>query len=155
MVIPPVLFAIYLSLIHICGYNKGPIDDKGLEAITAFYDAQIQRGVKGQPRFIYSHDMPDPVHDAPQDVILHHIDQLAPVVAACRDGINAFQMCFIGAWGEWHSEYYPLDKRVIGEAVMEKLVLPNGLYAQMRLPAYKNILRGTPGYQRIGIERCV
>lgn len=96
--------------------------------------------------------MPDPVHDAPQDVILHHIDQLAPVVAACRDGINAFQMCFIGAWGEWHSEYYPLDKRVIGEAVMEKLVLPNGLYAQMRLPAYKNILRGTPGYQRIGIE---
>ena len=140
------------NYLYISGYNQGPIDDKGLEAITAFYDAQIQRGVKGQPRFIYSHDMPDPVHDAPQDVILHHIDQLAPVVAACRDGINAFQMCFIGAWGEWHSEYYPLDKRVIGEAVMEKLVLPNGLYAQMRLPAYKNILRGTPGYQRIGIE---
>lgn len=71
------------NYLYISGYNQGPIDDKGLEAITAFYDAQIQRGVKGQPRFIYSHDMPDPVHDAPQDVILHHIDQLAPVVAAC------------------------------------------------------------------------
>lgn len=35
---------------------------------------------------------------------------------------------------------------------MEKLVVPNGLYAQMRLPRYKNLLADTPYYRSIGIE---
>ena len=43
--------------------------------------------------------------------------------------IQAFPICFIGAWGEWHSDglKYPIDKKVICKAVMEKLVIPLSL----------------------------
>ena len=35
---------------------------------------------------------------------------------------------------------------------MEKLVIPNGLYGLIRLPEYKNLLKGTKVYDRIGVE---
>lgn len=87
-------------------------------------------GIKSQPRFCYMTSMPDPDHEASQETMLRHIDQLAPVIKEMKDTIQAFPICFIGAWGEWHSDglKYPIDKKVICKAVMEKLVIPNGLY---------------------------
>ncbi|MFR8331243.1 MAG: DUF4874 domain-containing protein [Oscillospiraceae bacterium] len=90
--------------------------------------------------------------DATQEITLRHIDQVAPVIKKVKDGIQAFSICFIGAWGEWHGDYYPHDKSVIATAVMEKLVIPNGLYGLIRLPEYKNLLKGTKAHDRIGVE---
>lgn len=47
---------------------------------------------------------------------------------------------------------YPLDKKTICTAVMEKLVVPNGLYGIIRLPEYKNLVKDEPWYDRLGIE---
>ena len=43
-------------------------------------------------------------------------------------------------------------KKVICKAVMEKLVIPNGLYGLIRLPEYKNLMKGETWYNRLGIE---
>jgi periplasmic beta-glucosidase len=140
------------AYMYLSGFCDRDIPEGGLRAIEAYFDALVSRGMKVQPRFIYSHAMPDALNDAPQAIILRHIDQLAPVIAKWKHAINAFQMCFIGAWGEWHGAYYDMDRGLIARAVMEKLVVPNGLYAQMRLPRYKNLLADTPYYRSIGIE---
>lgn len=134
--------------------NGGKIDPRGLEGIKTFLRVQMEMGIKSQPRFCYATSMPDPEHEASQEVILSHIDQLAPVIKEMKDGIQAFPICFIGAWGEWHSDgaVYELDKKTICKAVMEKLVVPNGLYGLIRLPEYKNLMKGESWYDRLGIE---
>lgn len=139
---------------YLYAYKDGKIDQRGLEGIKTFLRVQMEMGIKSQPRFCYATSMPDPKHEASQKVILQHIDQLAPVIREVREGIQAFPICFIGAWGEWHSDgaVYPLDKKTICKAVMEKLVVPNGLYGLIRLPEYKNLMKGESWYNRLGIE---
>lgn len=139
---------------YLYAYKDGKIAERGLEGIKTFLRVQMEMGIKSQPRFCYATAMPDPEHEASQEVILQHIDQLAPVIREMKDGIQAFPICFIGAWGEWHSDgaVYPLDKKTICKAVMEKLVVPNGLYGLIRLPEYKNLMKGESWYDRLGIE---
>lgn len=90
--------------------------------------------------------------DAPQAIMLRHMEQLAPVVSRWKDTIHALQAGIVGAWGEWHGESYAIDKT----AVLNKIVgtlLPPGTYLQMRLPDYKNLLPSShPAYSRIGIH---
>lgn len=43
--------------------------------------------------------MPDPDHEASQETMLRHIDQLAPVIKEMKDTIQAFPICFIGRLG--------------------------------------------------------
>lgn len=138
---------------YLTGFNDRDITAKGLEAIQTFYEVQMEMGIKGQPRFCYIRNTDNVAgEDATQEITLRHIDQVAPVIKKVKDGIQAFSICFIGAWGEWHGDYYPHDKKVIATAVMEKLVIPNGLYGLIRLPEYKNLLKGTKVYDRIGVE---
>ena len=139
---------------YLYAYNNGDISARGLEGIKTFLRVQAEMGIKSQPRFCYMTSMPDPDHEASQETMLRHIDQLAPVIKEMKDTIQAFPICFIGAWGEWHSDglKYPIDKKVICKAVMEKLVIPNGLYGLIRLPEYKNLMKGETWYNRLGIE---
>lgn len=116
------------------------------------FKAHEEMGLRIQPRFCYAKDINDAVNDAPQDIMIRHIKQLAPVIKEWSHVIQFFPICFIGAWGEWHGEYYDIDRALIARTVMEELVMPNNLYALMRLPDYKNLLKGTPYYDRIGIE---
>lgn len=140
------------TYIYLSGFNDRDISAKGLEALDAVFQAHLDLGLRVQPRFVYPKNRNDPIHDAPQEVILRHIEQLAPVIRKWSHVIQFFPVCFVGVWGEWYGEKYPLDRRLIAENVMEKLVVPNGLYALMRLPRYKNLLKDTPYYSRIGIE---
>lgn len=140
------------TYIYLCGYNDRDIPAKALEALGEVFKAHEEMGIKIQPRFCYAKNINDPLTDAPQDIMLRHIEQIAPVIKEWSHVIQFFPICFIGAWGEWHGEYYEIDKALIARTVMEKLVVPNNLYALIRLPAYKNLLKGTPYYDRIGIE---
>lgn len=140
------------TYIYLSGFNDRDISEKGLEALDAVFQAHLDLGLRMQPRFLYPKTRDDPVNDAPQDVILRHIGQLEPVLRKWSHAVQFFPVCFVGVWGEWYGEKYPLDRRLIAQTVMEKLVMPNHLYALMRLPRYKNLLEGTPYYERIGIE---
>ena len=140
------------TYIYLSGFNSRAITDKGLQALGQVFEAHLDLGIKIQPRFCYAKDINDALNDAPQNIMLQHIKQLAPVIKTWSRAIQFFPICFIGAWGEWHGEYYPIDRALIAKTVMEQLVVPNNLYALIRLPAYKNLLKGTPYYDRIGIE---
>ncbi len=140
------------TYIYLSGFNDRDISDKGLRVLDDIFQAHLDLGLRVQPRFLYPKNRNDPINDAPQEVILRHIEQLAPVIQKWSHVVQFFPVCFVGVWGEWYGETYPLDRRLIAQTVMEKLVMPNNLYALMRLPTYKNLLEGTPYYDRIGIE---
>ena len=141
------------NYLYLNGFNDRDITENGLKAIEIFFKTQLEMGIKGQPRFCYIFDAKNAsVEDATQEITLRHIEQIAEVIPSIKQCIQAFPICFVGAWGEWHSDYYKHDTTEIASAVMEKLVVPNGLYALMRLPAYKNLLKDKSYYNRIGIE---
>lgn len=140
------------TYIYLSGYNDRDIPPKALEALGKVFEAHEEMGIRMQPRFCYAKNINDPLTDAPQEIMLRHIKQIAPVIKEWSHVIQFFPICFIGAWGEWHGEYYDIDKALVARTVMEQLVVPNNLYALIRLPAYKNLLKGTPYYDRIGIE---
>lgn len=140
--------------LYLSGFNKGNITDKGLQAIEACLDALHDRGMKAILRFAYSTGLStaDREKDAPQDIILRHIQQLRPILEKKQSHIHAYQAGLIGAWGEWHNECYPLDRAVILRNIMEVLV-PDDMYVQVRLPNYKNLYPSNlSGYKRIGIH---
>ena len=141
------------NYLYLNGFNNRDITENGLKAIEIFFKTQLEMGIKGQPRFCYIFDAKNAsVEDATQEITLRHIEQIAEVIPSIKQCIQAFPICFVGAWGEWHSDYYKHDTTEIASAVMEKLVVPNGLYALMRLPKYKNQLKTKTYYDRIGIE---
>ena len=138
---------------YLTGFHDRDITPAGLEAIRIFYTVQLEMGVKGQPRFCYIFEPSNGENeDATQEITLRHIAQISEIMPEIKQCIQAFPICFAGAWGEWHSDYYEHDLTEIAMTVMEKLVVPNGLYALMRLPAYKNLLKDKSYYNRIGIE---
>ena len=80
-------------------------------AISADYLAKVQAdfnvarnaGLKILVRFSYSNDMSMATLDASKTQILAHIAQMAPIIQANKDVIAAYQLGWIGCWGE---EYY-------------------------------------------------
>lgn len=70
-----------------------------------------------------------------------HLEQIAEngIVERNKDTIHAFQVGFVGRYGEWHSEDTETDHEKIIGTFYEKL-LPEGVYPQTRKPEYKNLL---------------
>ncbi|MDD6034529.1 MAG: DUF4874 domain-containing protein [Oscillospiraceae bacterium] len=148
---PVQLAQLYL---YLSGFNRGDIPPQGLTAIEACLDALREREMKALLRFAYCTGLSekDRQNDAPQPVILRHMQQLRPVLERKKEIIHVCQAGMIGAWGEWHSEVWPLDRAVLLRSMVEELV-PEDLYLQVRLPRYKNLYPADrPGYQRIGIH---
>ena len=151
---PGDVIVVVQTYLYLTAYKDGDIPAKGLDALKTYLRVLKEMGIKCQPRFLYMTMMPDPENEAKQEIILRHIDQLAPVIKEFKDVIQAFPICFIGAFGEWHSDglKYEVDKKAVCKAVMEKLVVPNGLYGLIRLPEYKNLMKGESWYNRLGVE---
>lgn len=140
------------SYLYLSGYCDRDITEKGLQAIEAYLETLKDKKMKALLRFAYAKDPFDSENDAEQSRILRHMDQLAPIVNKWKDTIHALQFGLIGAWGEWHSEYFPLDRTAIA-LKMVNTMLPAGTYLQMRLPEYKNLIPSShAAYSRIGIH---
>jgi hypothetical protein len=81
----------------------GPLSQQMLADIDTRLAAYQGTGMRVMPRFIYNFGpIKATVKDAPLDVILTHIDQLAPIVLKYKDIVFALEAGFIGTWGEWH-----------------------------------------------------
>jgi hypothetical protein len=93
-------------------------------------------------RFVYNEPGEGSTQDAPLDVVLAHIAQLADVVKANADVITVWQAGFIGQWGEWHDSTNGLDtpanRKQIIDAIMA--VLPPNVPMQLRTPMFKAAL---------------
>jgi len=110
-----------------------------------------QAGMKAMVRFGYTEKTTAPYGDAPPNIVLGHMDQLAPVLQANLDVIPLVQAGFVGAYGEWfYTDYYG-DEGVISPqnqidrtAVINKWlsILPPTRLIQVRTPAIKRAATG-------------
>lgn len=88
-----------------------------LQAVKNDFDIARAAGVKLIPRFVYttsttagacpeSFNCP-PYGDAPKNIVLQHLAQLKPILAASADVIAVVQMGLIGTWGEnYYTDYF-------------------------------------------------
>ena len=127
-------------------YRDKYLDQTALNNITAVFNTARSKGLKIVTRFVYNPgpgSTTDPNQanpDAPIELVLAHIEQLKPILAANADVIAVVQAGFVGHWGEWHSSKYlhPLTYR---KAIVDTLlnVLPKDRMLQIRYPRYKEI----------------
>lgn len=126
-------------------FQDGEISPEKLEAIQRGFDGLRAAGLKAVLRFAYEKSMEEKAGPT-LDVILGHLDQLAPLIRKNADVIFVLQAGFVGAWGEWHSSANRLERsRSTLAAVMEKLleILPADRMTQVRVPKYKKwVLEG-------------
>jgi Domain of unknown function (DUF4832)/Domain of unknown function (DUF4874) len=72
-----------------------------LDGIAGYFARQRALHQKSEVIFQYNHA--DNGADASSSIMVGHIKQVAPILAANKDVIAWFDAGFIGAWGEWHS----------------------------------------------------
>ena len=98
-------------------YVNSAIDADFLTKVQNDFDAARNGGVKMIPRFCYttfaqSGSCPEdficpPYGDASKDIVLNHINQLAPIINQNADVILCMQMGFIGTWGEnYYTDFF-------------------------------------------------
>ena len=126
-------------------YNKD-LEQKNLDVMQRYFDDMQKLGKKAVLRFAYERDFMGREPFGPElPKILSHLDQLKPFLEKNKDLILVVQAGLIGAWGEWHSSVHGLENSdSIKSAILEKLlsVVPEGLDVQVRLPDFKNLLKG-------------
>ncbi len=115
-------YAIYSTLLmreySLDTFRYRPITREFLDAVDRDLDAVRAAGLKVILRFAYINktktgDCPDiykicpPYGDAPKNIVLQHISQLAPLLKKHADIIAVLQEGFIGIWGEnFYTDYF-------------------------------------------------
>lgn len=129
-----------LRLYYLNAFRERPIDDQLLATIADDFDKLRKAGLKCVLRFAYNERIGDP--DASIDVVLHHLEQLKPILARNADVIAVAQAGFVGSWGEWHAStnglHEPENAKRIISAWLD--VLPAARFVQVRTPALKRML---------------
>ena len=92
-----------LTLFYLTDFMSGDISQEALEVIRQSLQAHRDGGCKAILRFAYkdSGDIGSQPWNPKVDVVLRHVEQLAPVFKEYGDVIYVLQAGFIGAWGEW------------------------------------------------------
>ena len=101
-------------------------------------------------RFAYTDRDILPYGDAPKEIILDHIRQLAPIFQDYKDIIKVVQAGFIGAWGEWYYTDHFVQDPASPSAISQKdyqdradvisallQATPKDTFIQVRTPNYK------------------
>ena len=141
------------------GYAVGRLDEyrsqpvlpqSYLDALNAAFAKVRAQGMKVVLRFAYNYPAGEAapiVDDAPLNIVLNHIQQLAPIVQANADVIYVWQAGFIGMWGEGHSSTNNLttdaNKATIRDALLA--VLPSNRFLLWRYPPDQILWDAQPG----------
>ena len=143
-------------------FSNSPINSVFLDNVKRDFEAARNAGVKLIPRFTYTINANSgacsesficpPYGDAPKEIVLKHIEQLAPILRENSDVISALQMGFIGTWGEnYYTDYFGdassnanqgklLDENWRDRIDVLKALLdntPNEMMVQVRYPQMK------------------
>ncbi len=117
-------------------YDK-PLSEKRIELIQQSLDRYRQAGIKIMLRFAYE-DNSLRIKGPTFEMILTHLEQLAPLIKRNKDIIYTMQATFIGAFGEWHNSthYIEEDHSNIEKLVKRELeILPKDRMLQLRVLA--------------------
>ena len=135
--------------VHVCylypgDYIAGNLEQEFFDCVQRIFDYFRTNRIQILLRFAY-YDVNNFNQRTPTTgEILRHITQLSEngIIERNKDVLHAFQVGFIGKYGEWHSDTpaeMSADRSIVLNAFVEKL-LPEGVYAQLRMPDYKNFL---------------
>lgn len=118
-------------------YRDSVFSAEFLDQIREDFNAIRDAGVKTYVRFRYTNRIGG--EDAPLEMVLSQIEQLAPVFKEHYDVIAFVQAGFIGAWGEWHASTNDLDQPENMRAVLFGLLdaLPKERSVVVRSPRHK------------------
>lgn len=133
------------------------LTEENFAVMQAYFDQLEKMGMKAVLRFAYEKDfMGRPAIGPTLKQALTHIDQLKPFIEKNKHLIFVVQAGVIGAWGEWHSSVHNLHKSDKSKrAILKKIteVIPQDKMVQVRLPAFKNLLKNEPDlYKRISFH---
>ncbi|MGG7510676.1 DUF4832 domain-containing protein [Plantibacter sp. YIM 135249] len=137
------------------------LDPAWLALVQADFDAAREAGISIIPRFAYlaGGEWPyePPYGDAPLDIVLAHIEQLAPIFQNNADVISVVQAGFVGLWGEgYYTDHFvadPANPGVVTEAdwakrraVVDALLraVPADRSIQLRTMNMKQNILGVP-----------
>lgn len=131
------------STVRLDDYRNSAIPSSLLSNIRSGLEQLRSAGLKISLRFAYNASA---APDAPLNIVLQHIDQVAPILNEYEDVIAVLQAGFIGAWGEWHGSTNGLatagNKRIIANALLE--ALPDSRQIQVRSPYHRRDILGPP-----------
>ena len=135
---------------YLTDFMDGDISQAFLDKIQASFDALREGGAKCILRFAYSDNESDKKWDAPEAIVLHHVEQLKPLLQANEDVIFVLQAGFVGVWGEWYytqnfimnpkkdADYLP--RKHLADALLE--ALPATRQVELRTPQFKMRMYG-------------
>jgi uncharacterized protein DUF4832/uncharacterized protein DUF4874 len=126
-----------LRMYYLKTFRDRPLSDKQLNMIRDDFAIMREAGVKCVLRFAYTEKIGDP--DAPIDIVLGHMDQLAPILKKNADVILTAQAGFVGAWGEGHASTNDLAEPENHNRIVQRWldVLPPSRTVQLRTPRKK------------------
>lgn len=145
--------SILWRMFQVRDFRDKPFTEEYLASVRADFDAVRAAGMKILPRWSYCSRIGD--DDAPIDLVMTHIEQLAPILKENADIIVAMNVGFIGAWGEMHSSTHGLTEPENMKKIVFALlnILPPERCVQVRYPRAKYMIfdgRTTP----IPLERA-
>jgi hypothetical protein len=134
-----------LTLYYLDQFRDKPISNEFLSLIETNMKALREGGCKCILRFAYSSSENSKPWDAPQNIVLQHIQQITPYLIDYSDVISVMQAGFVGVWGEWYytsnfimSPYTQTDyapRRAVLDALL--LSLPKDRMICVRTPEFK------------------
>ncbi len=129
--------SLLLRMYYLKTFRDQPLSNTQLDLIRNDFAVIREAGVKCILRFAYSEGIGEP--DAPIDIVLKHMGQLAPILRDNADVIATAQAGFIGAWGEWHASTNNLADPENARQIVHKWldVLPPQRTVQLRTPRQK------------------
>lgn len=123
-----------MRYVRLDDYRDRAIPQAFLDSLAAEMAGWRDTGSKAVLRFAYNRSRDS---DAPLEIVLQHIGQIAPLLEEYRDVIAVLQAGFIGAWGEWHSSTNDLIIDVSARhQIMDALLAaaPPAMMVQFRTP---------------------
>lgn len=94
--------SLILTIYYMYDFRDKPITEEFLERIVTNMNVLREGGSKCVLRFAYTSSEKDKPWDAPQELVLQHIQQLKPIIQEHADVIFLMEAGFVGVWGEWY-----------------------------------------------------
>lgn len=133
-------------------YMGKKLDDKVFDTMQYVFDYAKEKKITLNVRFAI-HKWAVSERTPTTDEIMLHLNQIAEngIIERNKDVINVLQMGFVGFCGEWHSEDVPTDRKLVANTFLDKL-LPDGVYTQMRMPAYLEHVKDNAKKSMVGLH---
>lgn len=126
---------ISLVQINLQEFANGPITDQGIRNIENLFTALETVDKQLIVRFLYDWQEKNEENEPKSiDIILNHMDQLAPIINAHADQIWMLQGLFIGNWGEMNGTKYTSKEDLSKLATKLDEVVNDDIYLAVRMP---------------------